>query len=305
MNIQHLKYIVEIADCKSVTKASRKLYVSQPYLSKVISDFEARLNKQIFIRYNNGLELTASGQKVYILAQSIIDQVNQLDNLDNEGVSETVESKLSLSVGNLIIKGSVISDYFSSCDFHRNHVDFCETTIEDCIKNVEDNISEFAIIVADDFQKALLTTISDRKGLTYIQLDEGYLFYHLQKDHPLIIQDKTELNKIICYPYVRLKTDEFTTFSSKKFREEYPDAEINKCIVASNIPSCLNIIKTSNAFMIGNKWQISELRKAGISSIRFSSSNRKNHLLIIKKEMAPFSEEAKRFLHIFRNSYSL
>ena len=41
MNLQQLKYIVEIADCHSITKASQKLFVSQPYLSKVVSDFEA------------------------------------------------------------------------------------------------------------------------------------------------------------------------------------------------------------------------------------------------------------------------
>ncbi len=58
MNLQQLRYIVEIADCHSITKASKKLFVSQPYLSKVVSDFEARVNNQIFIRYNNGLELT-------------------------------------------------------------------------------------------------------------------------------------------------------------------------------------------------------------------------------------------------------
>ena len=31
MNLQQLKYIVEIADCHSITKASKKLFVSQPY----------------------------------------------------------------------------------------------------------------------------------------------------------------------------------------------------------------------------------------------------------------------------------
>ena len=78
MNLQQLKYLVTIADCHSITKASKDLFVSQPYLSKVVSDFETKINKQLFVRYNNGLELTSDGHKVYLLAQSIIPYIGKL-----------------------------------------------------------------------------------------------------------------------------------------------------------------------------------------------------------------------------------
>ena len=124
MNLQQLKYIVEIADCHSITKASKKLFVSQPYLSKVVSDFEARVNNQIFIRYNNGLELTTYGQKVYLLAQSIINQMELLDHLEKEETIENDRVKLSFSVGNLILKDSLLLDYFSTTHAARIDVDF-------------------------------------------------------------------------------------------------------------------------------------------------------------------------------------
>ena len=78
MNLQQLKYLVTIVDCHSITKASKALFVSQPYLSKVVSDFETKINKQLFVRYNNGLELTSDGHKVYLLAQSIIPYIGKL-----------------------------------------------------------------------------------------------------------------------------------------------------------------------------------------------------------------------------------
>ena len=78
MNLQQLKYLVTIADCHSISKASKALFVSQPYLSKVVSDFETKINKQLFVRYNNGLELTSDGHKVYLLAQSIIPYIGKL-----------------------------------------------------------------------------------------------------------------------------------------------------------------------------------------------------------------------------------
>ena len=173
MNLKQLKYIVEIADCHPITKASQKLFVSQPYLSKVVSDFEARANKQIFHRYNNGLELTVYGRKVYLLAQSIIHQMDLLEDLEKEEIPQNSCTKLSFSVGNFIMKNSLLLDYCSTSHAARTDVDFCETTIEECIQNVEKTSSEFAVIVADDFQKTLLMSAFARKGLESIELDEG------------------------------------------------------------------------------------------------------------------------------------
>lgn len=305
MNLQQLRYIVEIADCHSITKASKKLFVSQPYLSKVVSDFEARVNKQIFIRYNNGLELTAYGHKVYLLAQSIINQMELLDNLEKEETIENDRVKLSFSVGNLIIKDSLLLDYFSTTHAARNDVDFYETTIEGCIKNVEEDISEFAIIVVDDFQKTLLASVSVRKGLECIELDEGYLYYHLHRNHSLANREEISIDSLVQYPFVRLKTDEYAAFSNEKLKEEYPDIYVRKCIVVNHYHSYLSMVKNNGAFMIGNKWQISELEKMGIQSIRFSSLNHKVHLMIMKKEITTFSSEAKKFIHIFKDSYGL
>lgn len=305
MNLQQLRYIVEIADCHSITKASRRLFVSQPYLSKVVSDFEARLHKQIFIRYNNGLELTADGHKVYLLARSIIGQMDQLEHLGQEEQSEEDGARLSFSVGNLILKDSLLLDYLSTVQARVQAVDFDETTIEGCIKNMEEGRSEFAIVVVDDFQKTLLTGMASRRELACMELDQGYPYYHFHRNHPLANQNEIQMDSLIRYPLVRLKMDEYARFSSQQWRREYPDAYVRRYIVVNHYHSYLNIVKHDYAFMIGNKWQISELEKMDIQSVRFPSLKHKVHLMILKKELIPFSREAKQFLQLFKNSYGL
>lgn len=304
MNLQQLRYIVAIADCHSITKASKKLFVSQPYLSKVVSNFETRVNKQIFIRYNNGLELTTYGQKVYLLAQSIIYQMERLDNLEQEEGPEDDCVKLSFSVGNLILKDSLLLDYLSTTHAARSDVEFHETTIQGCIHNVADDVSEFAILVVDDVQKTRLASIWARKGLDCIELDEGCLYYHFHKNHALANQDEISIDHLTQYPFVRLKADEYETFRTEKRNEEHPDIYAHRCIVVNNYHCYLSMVKNNAAFMIGNKWQISELEQMGIQSIQ-SPFNHKVRLMLIKKELAAFSTEAKRFLHLFKNSYGL
>ena len=305
MKLQQLRYILEIADCHSITRASKKLFVSQPYLSKVISEFEAELRQPIFIRYNNGVELTECGKKVYLLAQSIINQMELLDSLGKEPLPKKTSVMLSFSVGNLILKDSLLLDYFSASHAVGNNMDFYETTIEECVQNVEKDVSEFAIIVVDDFQKILLSGAAARKNLMCIELDEGYPYYHLHRNHTLANQDHIRPDTLAQYPFVRLKTDEYAAFSREKLKETCPEIYWRKCISVNHYHSYLSLVKNKSAFMIGNKWQISELEKMGIQSIRFSSSSLKVHLEIVKKELPPFSFEAKRFLHLFKDSYGL
>lgn len=305
MNLTKLKYIVEIADCGSITQAAKKLYVSQPYLSKVVADFEKQLNKQIFIRNANGLQLSDEGRKVYLLAQSIISQMELLDNLGNENQLAEKDIHLSFSVGNLILKDHLLLNYLQISHVSRSDIDFYETTISGCIEHVENSISDFAVIVVDEYQKSLLLNIINRKGLEYIELDEGYPYYHLHRDHPLANQEKISIDSLKQYPIVRFKTDDFTTFSNEKFKQENNQIQFAKTIVVNHYHLYLSIVKNNGAFMIGNKWQISELEKMGIKSIQFSSIKDKVYLGILKKDQMPLSVESKKFIRLFKESYGL
>ena len=305
MNLQHLKYLVTIADCHSITKAAKTLFVSQPYLSKVVSDFEAKIQKQLFVRYNNGLELTSDGHKVYLLAQSIISQMEQLENLEHEKFPENNGGRLSFSVGNLILKDSLLLEYLSSVPATIQNIDFQETTIEGCIKNVESDVSELAILVVDDFQKELIHGLCARKELICLKLDKGDPYIHVHRNHPLVCQNDITPGSLSLYPHVCLNMDEYAKLSIEKQRQVYPDFCIPRGITINHYHTYLNIVKNSDAYITGNKWQISELEKMGIQSARLAFISHKLYLMIVKKEFIPFSWEAKKFLHLFSDSYGL
>lgn len=58
MNIQNLRYLLEIAQQGSVTSAAKVLYLSQPRLSKILAETEQKYGVVIFKRENNGLTPT-------------------------------------------------------------------------------------------------------------------------------------------------------------------------------------------------------------------------------------------------------
>ena len=79
MNLVHLKYAVEVAETGSINKASEKLYVSQPNLSRAIKELEASLGVTIFDRSAKGMVLTPDGEVFVRYARSITIECSGFD----------------------------------------------------------------------------------------------------------------------------------------------------------------------------------------------------------------------------------
>ncbi|HBC68809.1 MAG TPA: LysR family transcriptional regulator [Sutterella sp.] len=72
MDLRQLRYFLEIAREKSFTRAATRLFVSQPALSKQISDLEKELGAKLFVRRAHSVELTESGAQLKRRAEDII-----------------------------------------------------------------------------------------------------------------------------------------------------------------------------------------------------------------------------------------
>lgn len=55
MNLQNMEYLIEISNCGSISAAAKRLFVTQPYLSKVLRETEKEYGLTIFTRGKNEL----------------------------------------------------------------------------------------------------------------------------------------------------------------------------------------------------------------------------------------------------------
>jgi DNA-binding transcriptional LysR family regulator len=60
--LRHVELIAELYDCRSILKASRRLNLTQPTLTKALQDVEATLGLKLFERTNRGLAPTPYGE---------------------------------------------------------------------------------------------------------------------------------------------------------------------------------------------------------------------------------------------------
>lgn len=65
IDLELYKIFKIVAEEENITKASKKLNISQPAVTKHIQNLEKALNNKLFERTNKGLNLTETGRKVY------------------------------------------------------------------------------------------------------------------------------------------------------------------------------------------------------------------------------------------------
>ncbi|GAB2027436.1 LysR family transcriptional regulator [Lactovum odontotermitis] len=77
MHLSDLKYFVAVAEEKSFTKASQRLFISQPSLTVSINRLEDELGKRLLIRKRGAkaMVLTAEGELVFAHAKKILREI--------------------------------------------------------------------------------------------------------------------------------------------------------------------------------------------------------------------------------------
>ena len=103
LNIQQLKYFIEIANTRNLSAAARNLFVTQPTLSLALKKLEGDLRTTLFTHTDKPFQLTKTGLYLYEYGQTIVNEFDQLITdihlMDDE--SKTTKKKLKLGITTL------------------------------------------------------------------------------------------------------------------------------------------------------------------------------------------------------------
>lgn len=108
INLNSLKIFLVVANSKSFLEASNKLFISQPAVSKSISNLESELGVNLFYRVNKGVVLTPQGE---ILLKYLTEARNLI-----ESCSRIIQSMNDTNSGSLVIgvQSHIVRNYFMS-----------------------------------------------------------------------------------------------------------------------------------------------------------------------------------------------
>ncbi|WP_146030112.1 LysR family transcriptional regulator, partial [Tetragenococcus halophilus] len=98
MEIRLLRYFVAVASQQTISAAAQQLHLSQPTLSRQLSDLENELDTTLFIRGNRKISLTADGQYLLKKAQEII-QLTDKTTANFKQKDETLSGEIYIGAG--------------------------------------------------------------------------------------------------------------------------------------------------------------------------------------------------------------
>ncbi|MFG1487032.1 LysR family transcriptional regulator [Halobacteriovorax sp. RZ-1] len=88
MELGHLKHFYYVAKYGGFTKASKKLYVQQPSISKTVALLEDQLGVKLLNREKRKTTLTDIGQEIYAKCDLIFKTVEDIENIASDGKFE-------------------------------------------------------------------------------------------------------------------------------------------------------------------------------------------------------------------------
>lgn len=104
MTLHHLEVFVAVCQEKTMHAAAEKLNLSQPSISKIISDLEKYYHIKLFERINHRLYLTPIGKTMLDHAQHILELFHHMeDDINMHGQTMHIRIGASVSVGTCLL----------------------------------------------------------------------------------------------------------------------------------------------------------------------------------------------------------
>ncbi|MQS76199.1 LysR family transcriptional regulator [Companilactobacillus halodurans] len=146
MDIRVLRYFVTIAREQNMSKAARMLHVSQPALSKQISELEAELGIKLFERKHRHIQLTQEGYYLLERAEEIIGLVNKTTyNLQKQDV---VSGTLDIGAGESIAIKYVMEAVKNILHkYPEVHINLHSGDGEEILSELDSGVLEFGVIM--------------------------------------------------------------------------------------------------------------------------------------------------------------
>ena len=222
MNILHMKYAVEVAKAGSLNKAAQALLIAQPNLSRSIKELEAGLGITIFDRSAKGMLLTPEGEEFIQYAKSILQQIDQVENMYKKPA--VPKQRFSISVP----RASYISEAFAkfSCQLSGQSAElfYKETNSQRTIRNLLENDFRLGIIRYAENYDQYFRSMLDEKEITYEMICEFSYQLLMSRQHPLARKEDITFEDL--RPYIEIAhADPYVPSLplSKVVKEELPD----------------------------------------------------------------------------------
>jgi LysR family hydrogen peroxide-inducible transcriptional activator len=192
MDLDQLRYFLQVAERNSFTRAAEDLRISQPALSRSIQKLEEELGQPVFERRTRAVSLTDAGLLLQSRAQQVITILEDTKaEITDDGQSGRVRIGAIPTIAPYFLP-EVLRKF--SQEFPKANLVVQENTTDHLLKS----------LTQGELDLAILALPIPARYLEAEELFEEELLLVLPPNHPLVSQEKIRLSDIEPYPFVLL-----------------------------------------------------------------------------------------------------
>ena len=201
MNPNVLRYAIEVERCRSITKAARQLFVSQPNLSRDIRELEEEIGFALFTRSSRGVVPTEKGREFLLLARRAVQQFQALEAFCSREEKDLLRLEICVPASPEFpaffaqflpryARGRVLS------------VNYQETGALEAIQNISMRSCRLAVIRFFDRQESALLALLKQKEIAFEVLQRFEARPVFSERHPLAASKEITEEMLEAFPEI-------------------------------------------------------------------------------------------------------
>ncbi len=248
MNINQLKYVLEIANSSSIREASTRLFVSQPALSASIRELEEEIGILIFERTNKGINLTEDGRDFVEYAKKAVGQFEVLEERYLSKDSDKEIFSVSTQHYNFAIKA--FTAVIDKLQPEKYVFSIHETKTKEVLDDVKNLKSEVGILSFSGSNEKVMRKLLKDFGLDFTPLMRRETYVYVWKNHKFAGKKEISIEDMRPYPCVAFDQSSDSNFYLSE--EAMADYTFDKTIKSSDRATTMEIISELGGFSIGS-----------------------------------------------------
>lgn len=272
MTLTQLRYVIAIAETKSINKAAEQLYVSQPSLTSAVQELEKELGIILFNRSGRGVTLTNDGAEFLLYARQLYGQYETL--LEKYGENGSLKKKFGVSTQHYSFAVKAFVDMAKQFDMSKYEFAIRETKTAEVISDVSTMKSEIGVLYLSDFNRKSMEKLLRSAGLEFHHLIDCQAYVYLWKNHPLAKEESISFSQLFDYPCLAFEQGDNSSFYLAEeilSTNEYP-----RIIHANDRATMLNLMVGLNGYTLCSGIICEELNGNEFAAVPFRDDE-ENH----------------------------
>ena len=272
MTLTQLRYVIAIAETKSINKAAEQLYVSQPSLTSAVQELEKELGIILFNRSGRGVTLTNDGAEFLLYARQLYGQYETL--LEKYGENGSLKKKFGVSTQHYSFAVKAFVDMAKQFDMSKYEFAIRETKTAEVISDVSTMKSEIGVLYLSDFNRKSMEKLLRSAGLEFHHLIDCQAYVYLWKNHPLAKEESISFSQLFDYPCLAFEQGDNSSFYLAEeilSTNEYP-----RIIRANDRATMLNLMVGLNGYTLCSGIICEELNGNEFTAVPFRDDE-ENH----------------------------